>query len=523
MIRRDRLRLAAIDLGSNSFHLVVVDAHPDGSFDTLVRDKEMLRLGDVVTRTGTIPVADVDRVVETLRRFATMAENAGAVEIVACATSAIREADNSAAIVDLIAEETGINVEVISGRHEARLIFAAVRTSLAIDPGPAVCFDLGGGSLEIMVGDNAGLLWSTSVHLGVARLAATFVESDPPSPGALRRLRAHVADVLVPVAQAVAPFDPKMMIGTSGTFLDLARMASAARGGGVPQSVNQLVTARKDFESIHERLIQTNEAGRARLAGLDGRRAGQIAVGSLILLTAMRVFGFDEMMVGEWALREGIVLDAIRHHEVAEWTNDGEAIRRSSVLGLARRCNVDEAHAAQVARLARALFDQTIPLHHLPSSDGELLEHAAWLHDIGEHVAVESHHKHTAYLIEHGKLRGFSPDDVAALATLGRYHRRNDPKTSFEPFGRLSSERRSQVLQLLSLLRLADGLDRGHASAVDGVDVELHGDRARLVVAAGSDIDLEVWGVRRKRELFERLFGRALDVVAADHPTMLRP
>ncbi|MDQ3107859.1 MAG: Ppx/GppA family phosphatase, partial [Actinomycetota bacterium] len=434
--------------------------------------------------------------------------------------SAMREADNSSAIVDLIREETGVNVEVISGRREAGLIFAAIRGSLALEPGPAVCFDLGGGSLEVMVGDNAGLLWSASVHLGVARLSAQFIEEDPPTAGELRRLKARITEVLTPVAAEVASFEPKLMVGTSGTFLDLARMAVAARTGAAPQSVNQLATARGDLQQVHDRLIGLPAGSRAKLPGLDGRRADQIPVGSLVLMTAMKLFGFDELMVGEWALREGIVLDAIRHHEVAEWTNDGEAIRRSAVLGLARRCNVDEGHATQVARLATTLFEQTLSLHHLPISDRELLEHAAWLHDIGEHVAVESHHKHTAYLIEHGKLRGFSPDDVGILATLGRYHRRNDPKASFDPFGRLPVDRRNDALALLSLLRLADGLDRGHAATVDEIDVEISPTRVRLLVTSRGDMDLEVWGVRRKRELFERLFERKLDVVAADHPSL---
>lgn len=515
------MRLAAIDMGSNSFHLLVVDAHADGSFDTLLREKEMLRLGDVVTRTGTIPPERADRVLETMRRFASMARSIGATEIVACATSAMREADNSDALVDSLREETGIDVEVISGRREARLIFAAIRGSLDLEPGPAVCFDLGGGSLEVMVGDNAGLLWSTSVHLGAARLAAQFVENDPPTPGELRRVKARVLEVLEPVAAEVASFGARRMVGTSGTFLDLARMAAAARTGTVPGAVNQLVVRRRDLQEVHDRLVELPAAGRAKLSGLDARRVDQIPVGSLLLLTTMKLFGFDELMVGEWALREGIVLDAIRRHEVADWTNDGEAVRRSSVLGLARRCNADEGHATQVARLATTLFDQTLPLHQLPPADRELLEHAAWLHDIGEHVAVEAHHKHTAYLIEHAKLRGFDPDDVAVLATLGRYHRRNDPKPSFEPYGRLSAERRQQALQLLALLRLADGLDRGHAAAVDEVEVELADGKVRLLIGAQADVDLEVWGVRRKRELFERLFERTLDVVAADHPSVV--
>jgi exopolyphosphatase/guanosine-5'-triphosphate,3'-diphosphate pyrophosphatase len=519
------MRIAAVDMGSNSFHLLVVEAHPDGSFDVLLRDKDVLRLGEVVTRTGTIPDADVERVLDTLRRFSGMAASIDASATVACATSAMREADNSAAVVDLIREETGIDVEVISGRREAELIFSAVRASLDLEPGPALCFDLGGGSLEVTVGDNAGLRWATSLHLGVGRLSTQFVTEDPPTASELRSVDERVREVLDPLAGEILAFGPRKVVGTSGTFLDLARMATAHRTGSVPTSLNQLLVSRADLEAVHERVIATNAAGRAKVAGLDARRADQIPVGSQVLLSILDLFDFDELVVGEWALREGIVLDAIRRHEVAEWTNDAAAVRRSSVLGLARRCNVDEVHADQVAALAASLFDQTRELHGLPDGDRELLEHGAVLHDIGEHVAVESHHKHTAYLIEHGKLRGFPPEDIAVLATLGRYHRGSDPKASFAPFGSLSAARRADTLRLLALLRLADGLDRGHAAAVDAVEVELStAGKARLLVHADGDVDLEVWGVRRKRELFERVFERRIEVVAADHPTVaVRP
>ena len=515
------MRIAAVDMGSNSFHLLVVEAHADGSFDVLLREKDVLRLGEVVTRTGGIPAADVERVIETMRRFAGMATSMEAVATVACATSAMREADNSAAVVDLIREETGIDVEVISGTREAELIFSAVRASLDLEPGPALCFDLGGGSLEVTVGDNAGLRWSTSVHLGVARLATQFVNEDPPSADELRAIDERVREVLDPFVAEIEALGPRQLVGTSGTFLDLARMAAAHRTGAVPSAVNQLVVRRQDLDAVHERVLATPASARSKIAGLDARRADQIPVGSQVLRTILDRFGFDELVVGEWALREGIVLDAIRRHEVAEWTNDAAAVRRSSVLGLARRCNVDEVHALQVAALSTSLFDQTRSLHGLDDADRELLEHAAVLHDIGEHVAVEAHHKHTAYLIEHGKLKGFAPHDIAVLATLGRYHRGNDPKASFEPYGSLSAERRAEAQQLLALLRLADGLDRGHAAAVGAVEIDLSTPgRARLLVHSEGDVDLEVWGVRRKRDLFERIFGVRVDVVAADHPTV---
>ena len=512
------MRIAALDVGSNSLHLLVVDAHPDGTFEPLVQEKEMLRLGDVVSRAGRLTDEAIDGLLATVRRFKTLAAAAGADELVAMATAALREADNSAAVVDRIEAETGVAVEVISGKDEARLIFGAVRASIMITPGPAVCLDLGGGSLELTVGDAGGLLWSASVKLGVARLTAELVDDDPPSAADQRRLRNRVAAAVGPLAEEVADLHPTMLIGTSGTLCDLARMA-AARNGTVPSSVNHLTVGRADLEAVHAQIMGRTLASRRRIAGLDARRADLIPAGSTVLLTAMELFGLDELTVSDWALREGIVLDAINRHDPADWAGDQTAIRRGSVLGLCRRCNWDEAHGRQVARLATDLFDQTRPIHSMGNAERELLDYAGLMHDIGEHVAVEGHHKHTAYLIEHGRLRGFSPEEIAVLSCLGRFHRRGDPKASFPPYAALDAARRRQVANLIALLRLADGLDRSHTGIVDGVDVEVRAGQVVLHVHSSSDVDLELWGLRREKELFEKLFARTVTAVAVDQPT----
>ncbi len=511
------MRIAAFDLGSNSFHLLVVDAHADGTFVPLVKEKEMLRLGDAVGREGRIPEALADRAVATVHRFRKLAEGAGSDEILAYATSAIREAENGGELVDRMAVEAGVKVRVISGREEAQLIFAAVRASVVIDPGPALCLDLGGGSLELMVGDGGGLRWAESVKLGVARLSAELVTGDPLSDDDVRRLRKRITSVLGPLADDVAGFGPGMAVGSSGTFCDLARMVAARRTGSVPLAVNQLSFSREELLALHEELLRLRSSERARLPGLEAKRADIIPAGSTLLLTAMELFGFDRMTVSEWALREGIILDAIPRHEAADWTGDPRAIRATSVLQLARRCNWDEGHGRHTARLALDLFDQTSSLHGLGPHDRELLEHGSLLHDIGEHVSTESHHKHSAYLIQHGKLRGFPPDEIDFVAALARAHRGGGPKPSHEPFSFLDGDAQDRVTRLAALLRVADGLDRGRAANVSGIDVVLNGSRARLVAKADVDIAVELWGARRKRELFERVFGRRLEVVPGEH------
>jgi exopolyphosphatase/guanosine-5'-triphosphate,3'-diphosphate pyrophosphatase len=507
------MRIAALDLGTNSFHLLVADVHADGHFESLSREKAMIRLGDVVSREGRITEPAADAAVATVGRFKRMAEAAGATELHACATSAIRVASNGDALVDRIEEETGVAVEVISGLREAELIFGAIRASVLLEPAPALCFDLGGGSVEIMVGDAGGLRWASSENLGVGRLTAEFVSTDPITKDERRRLRAHLVDVLTPVANEVAAFEPKLVVGSSGTLGDLAHMVAARRAEDVPISLNQLAFTRDEFQPLYKEILGSTADQRLRLEGLEARRVDLITAGSIFLSTAMELFGFEELTVSEWALREGIVLDAIRRHDPADWSDDPRALRRASVRGLARRCNWDEPHARQVAKLALALFDRTQEVHGLDAEDREMLEYAALLHDIGEHVSPSGHHKHGAYLVQHGRLRGFSPAEVQLLAAMARWHRRGTP-TASDDYGLVDETR---LRRLTALLRIADGLDRGRSGAVDSIDVRVGPSLIVVQLHARHDVELELWGARRKRELFEKTFERDLELtVRAD-------
>jgi exopolyphosphatase/guanosine-5'-triphosphate,3'-diphosphate pyrophosphatase len=506
------VRIAALDLGTNSFHLLIADVQPDGHFEALARDKAMIRLGDVVARKGRITSAAADVAVQTVRHFKLLADAAGVTETHACATSAIRQAANGDAVVDRIEAETGIAVEVISGRREAELIFGAIRASVLLDPAPALCLDLGGGSLEVMVGDATGLGYSASENLGVGRLTADLVGSDPLSKDDRRALQSHITRVLTPIARDVAEYAPRLVVGSSGTLLDIAHMAAARRRTDVPVSLNQLRFTRAEFLALHKQILASNGSDRLRLEGLEARRVDLIPAGSILLATAMDLFGFDEMTVSEWALREGIVLDVIGHHDPDDWSDDPRAIRRASVQGFARRCNWSEVHGRQVARLALELFDQTGELHGLGPDDRELLEYAALLHDVGEHVSTTGHHKHGAYLIRHAQLRGFNPEEVQLLAALARWHRRGEPKLG-DDFDMVD---RGRLRSLASVLRLADGLDRSRSQAVAHVDVSVGPSLVMIRLRASQDMELELWGARRKVELFEKVFER--DVEFTTHP-----
>ena len=511
------MRIAAVDLGSNSFHLLVADVHPDGSFTRISSEKEMLRLGDVVSREGIITTEAADAAVATMRRFRLIAEAAGATEILACATSALRTATNGDEVLDRISNEAGIDADAIDGLEEARLIFTAIRAAVTIDPAPAVCFDLGGGSLEIMVGDIAGMTWAASERLGVARLTAEFVRTDPIDPADRRRLREHIVDVLGPKAVDVGAHEPKMAIGSSGTIEDLGHMIAARRDERVPHTLHHLAFSRSELDELRDDLVASTSAQRRKMPGLDTKRVDLIVAGAELMSIAMELFEVQDLTVSEWALREGMVLDAIGRHEPEDLSDDPFAIRRASVQSLARRCSWPAAHSRHVATLALQLFDQLRELHGLDDDDRELLEYGALLHDIGEHVAHEGHDRHAAYLVHHGRLRGLTPGAITALTAMVRWHRRGDPKSNDDLVGKLEPEERDRARRLVALLRIADGLDRGRKQNVVDVQARVGPELVLLHIRATADPELELWGARRKRELFEKTFERELEFTA--HPS----
>ncbi len=306
-----------------------------------------------------------------------------------------------------------------------------------------------------------------------------------------------------------------MAVGTSGTINDLARLAAVNDEGDIPASANGLRIQADQLRALQRRIVRMSATERRRLPGIEDKRADLLPAGVTLLAIIFDVFEIDAMVTSDWALREGIVLDAVRVHDPDDWSDDPHALRRAAVAGLARRCGSDLEHSRQVALLALSLFDQTQTLHQLDDSDREMLEYAALLHDIGQHVSRKGHHRHAAYLVEHAQLRGFPPDEIEFLAGLVRHHRRGEIKASEPRVAALDKSARDRLRKLAALLRLADGLDRGRRGVVDGLDVDIGADLVMLRLHSCDNAELELWGVRRRRDLFEKVFERELEATVA--------
>ena len=500
------LRIAAIDVGSNSLHMVVAQADPDGSLTTLWRMKEMVGLGRISFPSKRLSADAMERAMATLRRFQQAARARGCEKILAVATSAVREAENGGDFLRRARRELGVTVKVVSAKDEARLIYLGVRHAADLSTRPHFILDIGGGSVEFIVGDKTKPLLLESRKLGAARMTAQFVKTDPISPEDLKALSTHFEKELSPVCESVLALKPVAALGTSGTLENLSAMCAAA-----DKNEPNGVIERDALSRLLTKLIESRAKDRATMQGLDDQRKDQILAGALLVSELLRRLNLNEIRVCKSALREGILLDYLsRHLPDLSIRRDVPDPRRRSVLDLARRCDWHQSHSEQVAKLCLELFDATRPRHGLGAHDRELIEYGALLHDIGWHIAREKHHKHSMYLILHGNLKNFTREEVRIIANIARYHRKAKPSPVHKEYAALSSRARRVVRVGAALLRLADGLDRSHSGVVTALSSRLTHKRLEVTLKARGDAELELWGARSKRALFADVFGRSL-------------
>src|SRR5262245_61065270 len=457
------MRLAAIDIGTNSIHMIVVKVRPDLSFEVIDREKDMVRLGAGGLDGRSITPTAMAAALQTLAKFKRVAESHKVDEIVAGATSATREADNGGDFIAEVDRLTGIRIRVISGTEEARLIHLAAGYGVDVGGSTAVVVDIGGGSVEVTLGTATHLTLGRSFKVGVIRLTERFVHSDPLSRRDQRRLVKHLNREVGGYLDQVAKKGFDRVIGTSGTILSLGAMALAEdRGIEAEDLRNQRVTARS-LRKLRKRIVGTDIEGRLRMPAMDPRRADLSVAGAVLFDSIIQRLGADEFTLCDLALREGLVLDYIHRNSArirkAERYPD---VRRRSVIELGERCGYWPEHAQQVARLALSIFDQTRSVHGLSEREREWLEFGALLHDVGVHISYERHHRHSYYLIKNGDLRGFQPQEIEVIALIARYHRQATPKKSHEGYTDLSGMQRLTVKTLSAMVRLAEGLDRSH-------------------------------------------------------------
>jgi exopolyphosphatase / guanosine-5'-triphosphate,3'-diphosphate pyrophosphatase len=513
------MRIAAIDIGTNSIHMIVVEIRADFSFEVIDREKEMVRLGAGGLDGRKLTPEAIHTALQVLSKFRRLAESHSVDEMIAVATSATREAENGGEFLRAITQQTGIRPRVISGTEEARLIHQAAVYGVSVPGDVAVVVDIGGGSVEITRGTGPAIDLGRSFKLGVIRLTERFVKSDPVEPRDERKLARHIESELGRYLDQIVRAGFDRVIGTSGTILSLGAAATEGR-----TSLRNRRVSAKQLRRVRRTLTSATLEQRLRLPGVEPRRADLAVAGAILLDEILRRLGAEEITLCDLSLREGLVLDYIARHrkEIAQADRYPD-VRRRSVFELAERCNYFPDHSQQVARLAVLLFDQTRAIHGLTDREREWLEYAALLHDIGVHISYERHHKHSYYLITNGHLRGFEPEEIETIALVARYHRQATPKRSHTGFGELGRRMRRTVRTLAAVLRLAEGLDRSHSQSITGLELHDRGDDDLLQLRTTGDAELELWSATRQAAPFERLTGKPLRIEVSGHTYAEQP
>jgi exopolyphosphatase/guanosine-5'-triphosphate,3'-diphosphate pyrophosphatase len=512
---RKRSVVGFLDIGTNSIRLLIARINPNHTYATLTQQKETVRLGEGEFLQHRLRPPAMQRAVQVCMRFARMARSFGARKIIAVATAACREARNRRQFVSRLKREAQLDVHVVSGKEEARLIWLGVSSGINLAGRQAVFIDVGGGSTEVIVGDQRRYRFLDTLALGAIRLQSMFFkagETGPVSRSRYNRIERYVRNTAVHTMQQVRELEPELGIGSSGTITNLAEVASRRFNGrsGVRADVLKLAELRQ----VVDLLCSLDLEDRRKVPGLNPERADIIIPGAAIVQTFMEGLGLKELRVSERSMRDGLPLDYVSRREHAQLLRT-MTFRERSVLQLAQACVFDERHARNVAALAVGLFDsgRQARLHDLGQWERDLLEYAALLHDVGTFLSFTDHELHSAYFVRHADLLGFDETEIAIIASVVMFHRRNMPRRKHPALAGMAPPNQHVVRVLSVLLRLAESLDRGHMGSVRCARLRARGrSGAVLQITCKQDCQLEVWGVQNHLRVFQRVFGRSLAV-----------
>lgn len=507
-IYKDSQRLAVIDMGSNSFRLIVVEYVPRLSFRLIDEVRESVRLSEGMAESGVMRVGAMDRALRVAQIYAAFCKASGISDILAVGTSAIREASNRERFLLRLEAETSLKVRVLSGEEEAYYGYLAAVNSTTLQNGFVI--DLGGGSLEITRVQDRQMGDTVSLPLGAVRVTEAFLKSDPAASKEIERLQKHLQEIFTQIAWYKNEAE-MLLVGEGGTLRLIGRLAQKMSGYPI-DDLQGYRTTRSQVETVVAALSKSI-AERKKLEGMKADRADISLGGALVVLEAMRAAEFDEMTICSQGMREGLFYQRFLSDQYGG-APIFENVRHASVLNLAHLYRFQEKHADHIARLTMTLFRQLPDACHIcRPEDAELLWAASMLHDIGVAIDYNDHHKHSSYLILNAGLPGYSHREIAMIALLARYHRKGKPQPD-ELSALLEPGDSTRLLQLCALLRLAEQLDRSRDGVVRDIVLTTGSDWAQMEVIVRGDGQVALWSLERHREIFEQAFGLALEVVA---------
>jgi exopolyphosphatase / guanosine-5'-triphosphate,3'-diphosphate pyrophosphatase len=505
-----------VDIGTNAIRLLVVRINPNLSYTVVSQEKEVVRLGENEFKDNLLKPDAMNRTILVCRKFVELAKTYGSSEIIAVGTSAIREAHNKETFLQSLLTETGLNVHIISGLEEARLIYCGVSSGVDMGQENAIFIDLGGGSTEIAIGNQSEILYLESLKLGAIRLTSQFVGEG--WTGHIRyklykQMKKEVNGNIIRVSLQVKAIGAKRAFGSSGTIINLAEVSNRMFKK-TDDSTNSQILSRKNLKKAAQILCALDLNERKKIPGINPERADILVAGAAIMEVLMEEFGLEEINVSHRELRDGLLVDYLSTFEsFREFQKT--PIRNRSILDLSRSCNYDEKHSETVASLATQLFDsaKAVGLHNLGKEERELLRYAAIMHDIGDFLSFNDHHLHAHYVISNAGLLGFDQKEIAIMANIARFHRKKHPTKKSLKSMHMDEHSKTVIIILAVFVRLAEKLDRSHCALIKKVEFKrVEHDRVLLSLFSDSDCTMEEWSVVQNRPAFFAAFGKKLDV-----------
>ena len=506
------LTLAAIDIGTNSIHMVISRATGQG-IEVVDREREVTQVGRGSFVGGRLRAEAVNKTLDALARFARLARSHQVDRILCTATAAVREAANGGRFVREARRLTGVTPRIIPAEEEGRLNYLAIRSSLALGEETSLIIDIGGGSMQLVACNAQKFLRVRGAPLGALRLTERFLTEDPPSRRSLARLQRHIRKTAKPALESVRELSPRRVYGSSGAIHALAQACAWRESGSGIEQLNGYFLSLASLNRLTKDLARMPYAERDKLKGLDARRAEIVLPGALVLMHVIKSVGLDGITLSDASVREGIVLDYVsRHGKEIEELKGVDDLQRRSVLRLLAKFGEDGPHPRHVAKLSLTLFDGTAYEHQLGEDARRLLEHAALLHDVGNVIGHDDHAAHSQYIIKNGNLRGFSPEETEIIAAVARYHGKKKPRKRDDSLAGLAKRQRKLVKWLAAILRIAEALDRSQYQLVEDVIVVRQPSRVAVYLRAKGDVQLELWATRRRVELLQDLLHREVRV-----------
>ena len=517
------ISVASIDIGTNSTHLLIADINSDlKSFSIKFTDKSTTRLGER-DEEGNLTEESIQRVLNTLKRFKEYCKSYGVNQIVTAATSAVREAPNGLEFLNRVQSELGIQIELVSGSEEARLIYLGVLSGMALGDESYIIIDIGGGSTELILADKKDAIALTSSKIGAVRLKNDFLNEEPINIERSKFLKTFIQGSLEPsvgkLKRRLQKEKGVSMIATSGTAIALGNLVSSDLGQP-KQKMHGYKFTKDSLEIVLEKLIKMPISEIKKIPSLSERRSEIIIPGALILKTSMEMLNFNQLTISERALREGLVVDwMLRQGIIKNEFNIQSNIRKTTILHQARKFGVDKERSEKVTNIAFQIYDQTKNIFHgdTDSKAKDLLWAACNLYDCGKYVNISSYHKHSWYLIKNCELLGYSQSETNSIASIVRYHRKTLPKKRHESWQSLiSKEDKTLVLEMSLILRLAASLDQRPENVLSSIKIKLLNNIIAIELIplkSNQDLLLEKWSLELCSKVVKELKNLELKVV----------